>query len=64
MNTSWDSDYRHSVGLKMCGWKGDTVYPTNQRKSTRYTIFTFLPYTLLYQMFRLVNLFYLLNGCL
>jgi len=39
-------------------------YPTNQRKSTRYNIFTFLPMTFLYQLSRVINLFYLLNALL
>ena len=38
--------------------------PSNQRKSTRYTVFTFLPMALLFQLTRLINVFYLLNGVL
>ena len=38
--------------------------PNNKVKSTRYSIFTFLPLTLFIQFRKVINLFYIFNGIL
>ena len=38
--------------------------PTNRRKSTRYTWWNFLPWTILLQFLKVVNIFYTITGCL
>ena len=38
--------------------------PTNKRKSTRYTWFSFFPIAIALQFLKVVNIFYVITGCL